>query len=63
MPAYTVVVAVGKQKKVVKTMQPSSSDAEREAKNQFPGAEIISVGRAGEDAIRSSPGRWKPNDH
>jgi len=48
MPHYNVIVAIGKLKKVVKAMQPSAFDAEREVKNQYPDGNIVNVERVEE---------------
>lgn len=62
MPNYIVVIKYKNQKKVVKTLQPSNCDAEYEVKNQFPGCEIISIGREGENNIISTNKSRLPQD-
>lgn len=64
MPAYVVVLRSStNQKKTIKTLQPSSSDAEQNAKSQFPGCEILSVGREEENiTFVSRRGRWRPEN-
>lgn len=64
MPVYSVVILFEKQRKTVAIMQSSSSDAEREAKNQFPGCEVLKIGRTGENTLRlTGHKKHKSNDY
>jgi hypothetical protein len=51
MPNYLVKVTIAGKSKIVRIVQASISDAEKEAKQLYPKDKIVSVVREGEDKI------------